>query len=84
MPTVQLLLEYVQQTREALQRYWRYSLGFFVAVMLLTLVGSFLLPRSYYSDARLFVRFGRTAVMDPTATATSARSFRSMTPARAS
>ena len=71
MPTVQLVLEYVQQIREALRRYWRYSLGFFAVVMLLTLAASFLLPRSYYSDARLFVRFGRTAVMDPTATATS-------------
>jgi polysaccharide biosynthesis protein PslE len=69
MPTVQLLLEYVHYTRAALRRNWRYSAAFFAAVMLLTLVGSFLLPRTYYSDARLFVRFGRTAVMDPTATA---------------
>ncbi len=71
MPTVQLVLEYAQQTRQALRRYWRYSAAFFAVVMLLTLVGSFMLPRAYYSDARLFVRFGRTAVMDPTATATS-------------
>jgi polysaccharide biosynthesis protein PslE len=71
MPTIQLAIKYAQQTRDALRRYWRYSLGFFAAVMLLTLVGSFMLPRTYYSDARLFVRFGRTAVMDPTATATS-------------
>ena len=71
MSTVSLVLEYAQQTRQALRRYWRYSLGFFTAVMLLTFAGSFMLPRAYYSDARLFVRFGRTAVMDPTATATS-------------
>jgi uncharacterized protein involved in exopolysaccharide biosynthesis len=71
MPTVSLLVEYAQQTQAALRRYSRYSLAFFTIVMLLTLVGSFLLPPAYYSDARLFVRFGRTAVMDPTATATS-------------
>ena len=71
MPTVQLVLEYAQQTRRALRRYWLYSAAFFAAVMLLTFAGSFMLPRAYYSDARLFVRFGRTAVMDPTATATS-------------
>lgn len=71
MPTIQLAVEYAQQTRDALRRYWRYSLGFFAAFTLLTLVGSFLLPRTYYSDARLFVHFGHAAVMDPTATATS-------------
>ncbi|MGI8979942.1 MAG: GumC family protein [Pirellulaceae bacterium] len=71
MSTVSLVLEYAQQTQQALCRYWRYSLGFFAVVMLLTFAGSFMLPRAYYSDARLFVRFGRTAVMDPTATATS-------------
>lgn len=71
MPTVQLVLEYAQQTQAALRRHWRLSLGFFVAVLLLTAGSTFLLPRAYYSDARLFVRFGRTAVMDPTATATS-------------
>jgi polysaccharide biosynthesis protein PslE len=71
MSTVLLMLEYAQQTRQALRRYWGYSLAFFAAVMLLSLAGSFLLPRTYHSDARLFVRFGRTAVMDPTATATS-------------
>ncbi|MFN0018651.1 MAG: GumC family protein [Pirellulaceae bacterium] len=71
MPTVQLALEYAQQTRDALRRHWRLSLGFFVAVILLSGAATFFVPRAYYSDARLFVRFGRTAVMDPTATATS-------------
>lgn len=71
MPTVQLLLEYAQQTRDALRRHWRLSLGFFLAVILLTGTATFFVPRAYYSDARLFVRFGRTAVMDPTATAAS-------------
>ncbi|MBC7852164.1 MAG: hypothetical protein IAF94_01910, partial [Pirellulaceae bacterium] len=71
MSTVSLVFDYAQQTRQALRRYWRYSAAFFVVVLLLTFAGSFMLPRAYYSDARLFVRFGRTAVMDPTATATS-------------
>jgi len=69
MPTVQLLVEYAQHTQAAVRRYWRYSAAFFIAALLITLVGTMLLPKSYYSDARLFVRFGRTAVMDPTATA---------------
>ena len=56
MPTVQLLLEYAQQTRDALRRHWRLSLGFFLAVILLTGTATFCVPRAYYSDARLFVR----------------------------
>ena len=84
MPTVQLVLEYAQQTRDALRRNWRLSLGFFVAVILLTGVATFFVPRAYYSDARLFVRFGRTAVMDPTAKRVPARLFRFTTRVRVS
>jgi len=34
---------------------------------LIALVGTLLMPRSYYSEARLFVRFGRENQVDPTA-----------------
>ena len=60
----QLLLD----ARRALVRHHRKSLAVFGAVVALTFVGLFFMPRSYLSDGRIFVLFGRNMVLDPTAT----------------
>ena len=71
MQTVQLVEQYAKDVWQAVLRYRRLAVGFFAVTIGLTLAACFLLPRAYHSDAKIFVRFGRTAVMDPTATATS-------------
>ncbi len=50
-------------------RHKRKMLVFFSATMTLVVLGLFLMPRSYTSDARLFVRIGKESIsLDPTAT----------------
>src|SRR5262245_26627487 len=39
-----------------------------MAAAIVTFLGTIFMPRSYYSEARLFVRFGRENQIDPTAT----------------
>ncbi|MEX2175331.1 MAG: hypothetical protein WD872_13295 [Pirellulaceae bacterium] len=71
MLTPQQIRDLVQYVRRALARHWRLAGGVAGGILLATLVGAFLLPREYYSEARLFVRFGRENLyLDPTATAT--------------
>lgn len=71
MQQLQLAIDYARDLHLALRRHWPKSLACFVAIMILATVAMFTLPRTYHSEAKLFVRFGRTMVMDPTATATS-------------
>jgi uncharacterized protein involved in exopolysaccharide biosynthesis len=58
--------------REALRilfRHKRKMLAFFVTTMTLVVLGVIFFPRSYLSEARLFVRLGKESVgLDPTAT----------------
>lgn len=57
--------------RRALWRYRGRAALFFAAVCGLTLAGSLVMPRSYVSEAKIFVRFGReNLAVDPTANAT--------------
>ncbi len=57
------------QVRRACQRHKGKMLLFFVLVMAGTAVGTYLSPRSYRSQAKLFIRLGRENVtLDPTAT----------------
>lgn len=70
MPQLQLVFDYAQDVKLALLRHWRRGAAFAAAVVLLTLVGLLLMPRHYVSDAKLFVRFGRNLVLDPSASAT--------------
>ncbi len=67
MPTRQQILEIYQFARRAVTRYWRRALAVFVVGAVLALNGTILMPRTYYSEARLFVRFGRENQVDPTA-----------------
>ena len=57
----------VTDVRRALVRYHRYSLAVFGCVCVMTLLGLVFMPRSYESEAKLFVRFGRENSVDPTA-----------------
>jgi uncharacterized protein involved in exopolysaccharide biosynthesis len=52
---------------QALVRQWRLAAGVFVAAGFVALVGTLFMPRSYYSEARLFVRYGRQNQIDPIA-----------------
>jgi uncharacterized protein involved in exopolysaccharide biosynthesis len=68
MLTPQQIREYALYVRRAVERHWRLAGGVAAGVVLVTLVGLVLMPRDYYSEARLFVRFGReNLVLDPTA-----------------
>jgi uncharacterized protein involved in exopolysaccharide biosynthesis len=68
MPTPQQLREFYEYLRRTLARHGKLALLVAAAVGFLGLVGAFLMPKSYYSEARLFVRFGRENQVDPTAT----------------
>ncbi|MCU0877328.1 MAG: hypothetical protein MUF06_06035 [Pirellulaceae bacterium] len=69
MPTPQQLLDLVRYVQRALLLHQRLALLVFAAITFATLAGVILMPKSYYSEARLFVRFGReNLALDPTAT----------------
>jgi uncharacterized protein involved in exopolysaccharide biosynthesis len=68
MPTHEQFLEIYRFVQRAVTRHWRKSVAVFAIVALLSAVGTLVMPRSYYSEARLFVRFGRENQVDPTAT----------------
>jgi uncharacterized protein involved in exopolysaccharide biosynthesis len=67
MPTRQQILEAMHLAHFAALRYWRRAAVVFAAAAFIALVGTLLMPRHYYSEARLFVRFGRENQVDPTA-----------------
>ena len=64
---IKSLLKFIRDGRRAVTRHWRLGAGVFGAVLALTVVGVFCLPRNYSSEAKLFVRPGRNMVLDPTA-----------------
>jgi len=68
MPTREQFLEIYRYVRHALKRHWLKAGAVSAVVALLAFAGAMLMPRSYYSEARLFVRFGRENLVDPTAT----------------
>src|SRR3954454_18268274 len=67
MPTRQQLLEIYQFVERAIVRHLKMGLKVFIVGAVLALLGAMFMPRSYYSEARLFVRFGRENQVDPTA-----------------
>ena len=50
-----------------MNRHWQKGAAVFLATAVLALVGTVMMPRTYHSEARLFVRFGRENQVDPTA-----------------
>ena len=67
MPAYQQLLDYYCLARHAIARHWRLGAAVFAALAIVAFIGTLLMPRTYYSEARLFVRFGRENQVDPTA-----------------
>ncbi len=67
MSSQQQILELYQFAQRALKRHWRKGAKVTAVAAVVALLGSLLMPRSYYSEARLFVRFGRENQVDPTA-----------------
>jgi uncharacterized protein involved in exopolysaccharide biosynthesis len=67
MPTREQILQIYRFVQRAIERYWRKGVLVFALAAVLALFGTILMPRSYYSEARLFVRFGRENQVDPTA-----------------
>src|SRR5687768_3845329 len=68
MPTANQLRDLFVYALSTLRRYWRLAGGVFAAIALVAFVGALMMPKSYYSEARLFVRFGRENQVDLTAT----------------
>jgi uncharacterized protein involved in exopolysaccharide biosynthesis len=67
MMTSQQLRDLYAHLQRALRRYWKLAAGVVAGAAFLALVGTIFMPRSYISEARLFVRFGRENRLDPTA-----------------
>lgn len=68
MPTANQLRDLLAYAQSALRRYWRLAAGVFAAIAVVAFLGTLMMPKSYYSEARLFVRFGRENQVDLTAT----------------
>lgn len=66
--TLQQLRDLFDFVKQALRRQWKLAAVVFVAAAFLALVGTVFMPRSYYSEARLYVKFGRDHQIDPIAT----------------
>lgn len=66
--TLQQLRDLFDFVQQALRRQWRLAAAVFAAAAFLALVGTIFMPRSYYSEARLYVKFGRDHQIDPIAT----------------
>src|SRR6187399_1875475 len=67
MPTREQIFDLYYVLRRTLARHWLKAGCTVIAVANLTLFGALYMPRSYFSEARLFVRFGRENQVDPTA-----------------
>jgi polysaccharide biosynthesis protein PslE len=67
MSSQQQILELYQFVRRAIDRHWRKGAAVTAVAAVVAVLGTLLMPRSYYSEARLFVRFGRENQVDPTA-----------------
>jgi uncharacterized protein involved in exopolysaccharide biosynthesis len=67
MPTKVQFFECYGFVRRALERHWKLAAKVSGAAVVLVVLGTLFMPRSYYSEARLFVRFGRENQVDPTA-----------------
>ncbi len=67
MPTLQQFRQVFAYLQRAVGRHWRKGGLAFAAASLIALLGTLLMPRHYYSEARLFVRFGRENQVDLTA-----------------
>ena len=67
MPTRDQILDLYQFVLGATRRHWKKGAAVFLGAAILALVGTLIMPRTYYSEARLFVRFGRENQVDPTA-----------------
>lgn len=67
MPTREQFFAILAIARSAVQRNWRIGAAVVVGMVVAAVVGTLLMPRSYYSEARLLVRFGRENPVDPTA-----------------
>ena len=68
MPTHEQFPEIYRFVHRALARHWRKAVVVSAVIALLAATGTLVMPRSYFSEARLFVRFGRENQVDPTAT----------------
>src|SRR6476620_5338354 len=67
MSKQQQILEIYRFARRAMEQHWRKGAVAAAVAAMVALAGALLMPRSYYSEARLFVRFGRENQVDPTA-----------------
>src|SRR5438552_2404166 len=67
MSNRQQVFEIYRFARRAMERHWQMGVLVAAAAAAVALLGTLLMPRSYYSEARLFVRFGRENQVDPTA-----------------
>src|SRR6185436_15203845 len=67
MPTREQFFEILGLVRRAVERNWRIGAAVALGVAVVAVVGTLVMPRTYYSEARLFVRFGRENQVDPTA-----------------
>jgi uncharacterized protein involved in exopolysaccharide biosynthesis len=67
MSTQQQIFELYRFVRRAIARHGQKGLAVAVIGAMFALVGALFMPRSYFSEARLFVRFGRENQVDPTA-----------------
>lgn len=66
--TLQQIRDLVAYVQQAFYRQWKVAAIAFGAACVLALLGTLLMPRSYYSEARLYVKFGRDHQIDPIAT----------------
>src|SRR4051812_49788613 len=67
MVTREQFFEVCSLVRAAVERNWRIGAAVSLGMVVAAVVGTLLMPRTYYSEARLFVRFGRENQVDPTA-----------------
>jgi len=68
-PSAENFESFLPRMLRTLRRQWKRAAVFFAATMALVVIGVFVVPRSYRSEAKLFVRMGRESVtLDPTAT----------------
>lgn len=63
----QVIWQSVDFVKQALWRHRLLALGTMFVLTTLVTIGAVLLPKSYLSEAKLFVRFGRENQLDPTA-----------------